>query len=55
MLNTIIGIVILVAWVIALVDIIKSAMDGTKKLIWILVVIFLPILGTILWFVLGKK
>ncbi|WP_428386687.1 PLD nuclease N-terminal domain-containing protein [Mucisphaera sp.] len=55
MLETIIGLVVLVAWIIALVDIIKSGMDSTKKIIWALVVIILPLIGTILWFIIGKK
>ena len=51
----IIGLVILIAWIIAIIDIVGSGMDGTKKLIWILVVLFLPLIGTILWYLIGKK
>ncbi len=42
--------------IIALIDILKS--DFTKsvnKIVWIIVVLFIPILGSILYFVIGKK
>ncbi|EIM77110.1 hypothetical protein A3SI_07404 [Nitritalea halalkaliphila LW7] len=29
--------------------------NGTDKIIWLLVVIFLPLLGTILWFLVGRS
>lgn len=28
---------------------------GNEKIVWILVVIFLPLLGTLLWFLVGKR
>ncbi|MCH7397414.1 PLDc N-terminal domain-containing protein [Belliella marina] len=28
---------------------------GSDKIVWILVVLFLPLLGTILWFLFGRK
>ncbi|MDO8583519.1 MAG: PLD nuclease N-terminal domain-containing protein [bacterium] len=50
----IIGIILI--WVITLIDILskrwKSSMD---KLIWILLVLFLPFLGTILYMIVGRK
>lgn len=40
--------------VIALIDIIQSMFkDDINKIIWVLLVIFLPALGTILYFLLG--
>lgn len=51
----IVGLVVLVLWIIAILDIVKSGMDSAKTLIWILVVLLLPVIGTILWFVIGKK
>ena len=50
-----IGLVVLVLWIVAIVQILQSSRDGMSKLIWILVVLFLPILGTILWFIIGRK
>ena len=47
--------VIIVIDVLVVIDIIKSSKDFEKKLLWIVVVIFLPILGTILYYVIGRK
>ena len=51
----IVGLLILICWIVAIVQIIQSGKDSTSKLIWILVVLFLPIIGTILWFIIGRK
>ncbi len=32
----------------------SSFFNETDKIIWILIVIFLPVLGTILWFLVGR-
>lgn len=45
----------LVLWVVALVDIIRSEFSGNNKIIWILVVLLLPLLGAILYFLVGRK
>lgn len=29
--------------------------DSTNKLVWILVILFLPLIGTVLWFTIGKS
>jgi hypothetical protein len=42
-------------WIGALVDVIKSRFAGNKKIIWIIVVIFLPVIGAILYLSIGKK
>ena len=40
----------------ALIDIVKSSFrESTNKVVWLLVVLFLPILGTILYFVIGRS
>jgi len=45
--------IVLIIW--ALVDILKSEFTGSNKIIWVLVVIFLPLLGSILYLAIGKK
>ena len=50
--NYLISILCLVMWIVALVDCLKSS--SSNKLVWILVIILLPFLGSILWFILGK-
>ena len=43
-------------WIIALIDILKSDFRDTNgKIIWALVVIFLPIIGSILNFLIGRS
>jgi len=49
------GLVVLVLDIIAVIEIVKSRDDGTKKAIWILMILFLPVLGLLLWFFLGRK
>ncbi len=41
--------------VIALIDILRSRFEGNDKIVWVLVVLFLPILGSVLYFIIGKK
>ena len=50
-----VGLLIFVAWVIAIIQVIQSGMPTDKKILWMLLIIFLPLLGAILWFVLGRK
>lgn len=40
---------------IALIDILKNEFRDSNKLIWVLVVLFFPILGSVLYFILGQK
>jgi hypothetical protein len=52
-LNYLIGLFLFIFWIVALVDCIKS--NNPNKVLWILLIILLPFLGTILYFVLGKS
>lgn len=40
---------------IALVDILKSKFEPVNKLIWVLVVIFMNIIGAALYFMIGRN
>ena len=51
----VIGLIILILDIIALVDILKSSMDTGKKILWILLIIVLPVIGMVLYFLIGKK
>ncbi|MEO0966443.1 MAG: PLDc N-terminal domain-containing protein [Planctomycetota bacterium] len=51
----ILGLIILILDIIAIVGIVRSKLEMPIKLLWLLVVIFLPILGMILWFAVGRK
>ena len=47
--------IILIIDIIAIVDIVKGHKDLEKKALWIIAVVFLPILGPILYYVFAKK
>lgn len=47
--------IVVIIDVIVIVDIIRGNKDMEKKVLWIIAVIFLPILGPILYYVIGKK
>ena len=43
----------LVAWIYALLQIWNSSADSTRKIVWILIVGFLPLIGLIAWYFAG--
>lgn len=45
----------LVFWIYAITDILKGSFKQNDKLIWFLVVLFVPIVGTVLYLFLGRK
>jgi hypothetical protein len=51
------GVVAVIAWLVAIVDMIRrrSALSRGQLYAWILIVLIFPVLGTILYFVLGRK
>lgn len=46
---------IFVLYIYILIDILKHEFTGYNKIIWILVLVFFPILGAILYLVLGRS
>jgi hypothetical protein len=53
--SRLIGLAILILDVIVILDILKSNKDLEKKILWIIAVIFLPLLGPVLYYFIGKK
>ena len=41
--------------IIALVDILKNNFLSSNKVIWVLVILLLPLIGSILYFIIGTK
>jgi hypothetical protein len=41
--------------IIALVDVIKNNFLNNNKVIWVLVILLLPLIGSILYFIIGTK
>lgn len=50
-----VGLIVFVLDIVAIVDCIQSSMDGTKKLLWILLILVLPVVGMLLYFLLAKR
>lgn len=50
-----IGLILLVANVIVTVQIVKGRDDSGRKALWIVLVWILPVIGLVLYFLLGKK
>jgi len=44
-----------VLWIIALIDILKSEFEGNNKIIWIILTVFIPLIGSILYLIIGRK
>lgn len=56
--GVVISVVVLIAVLGALVDIITRPDDvikGLPKVMWVIVVVFVPLIGCILWFTLGRE
>jgi hypothetical protein len=53
--NGLIGLLILAADVWAIVSVVQSGASTGKKVLWILLVLLLPVIGLILWFLLGPR
>lgn len=50
-----ISLLILILDVVVVLDILRSNKDSEKKILWIIAVVFLPVLGPILYYVIGRK
>lgn len=51
----IIGLIIFAMDVVAIIDCIKRNMDTSKKILWIFLIIVLPVVGLILYFLVGRS
>ncbi|MBN1258062.1 MAG: PLDc N-terminal domain-containing protein [Planctomycetes bacterium] len=51
----IIGLIVLILDIIAIIDVVKSSMSGGKKALWIILILILPIIGLVLYYLVGKK
>ena len=51
----ILGIIILILDIYAIIRIVQSGAEPLWKAIWIVVVLLLPVIGLILWFLFGPK
>ncbi len=51
----ILGLLVLVLDIIAIVDALKSSLDTSKKTLWIILILILPVVGMVFYFLIGKK
>lgn len=49
------SLVILVLDIVAIVDVLKSSSATGRKALWIILILVLPLVGMVLYFLLGKK
>ncbi|MEZ4888833.1 MAG: PLDc N-terminal domain-containing protein [Chitinophagales bacterium] len=50
----ILGLIHLILWLIAAVEIFQSGKSAGNKLLWVLVILFLPVVGLILYYLIGR-
>ena len=57
MLWTVLGVVAVIAWVVAIVDMVRrrDELARNQLVAWVLLVVLLPIVGTVLYFAVGRK
>lgn len=51
----ILGLLVLVLDIVAIIDVFNSSMDVSKKALWIILILVLPVVGMVLYFLMGKK
>jgi len=50
------GLLTFIFWIWMLIDAIQNPrLDGNKRIIWVLVIIFLPCLGSLIYFFVGRS
>ena len=49
------GILVLILDIIAILDVFKSSMDTTKKALWVVLILVLPVIGMVLYFLIGQR
>lgn len=49
------GLVILFLDIWAIIRVVQSSASAGSKALWVIIILFMPLLGLILWFLLGPK
>ncbi|SFP25080.1 PLDc N-terminal domain-containing protein [Pseudomonas borbori] len=53
--NGLAGLIVLVLSIWAIINIVKSNTEVGKKVLWVLLILFLPVIGLIIWALLGPR
>ncbi len=51
---SILGLIILVLDIVAIVDCLQNQKDTQKKILWVILILLLPVVGLILYYLMGK-
>lgn len=49
------GLIILALDIWAIISVVRSDASGGKKILWVLLIVILPVLGLILWGIMGPR
>ncbi|UMB60543.1 PLD nuclease N-terminal domain-containing protein [Lutibacter sp. A80] len=52
---TILFLIGIIPMLIALIDVLKNKFEGNNKIVWVFVILFLNIIGAILYFTIGRS
>ncbi|WP_417662383.1 PLDc N-terminal domain-containing protein [Pseudomonas sp.] len=55
MLSNIVALIILVLDIWAIINIVKSNAETGKKILWVILVLLLPVIGLIIWALMGPR
>lgn len=50
-----VALILIGVWIYCLVDVLKGRFNNNDKLIWLITVILIPLIGSILYLVIGKR
>ncbi len=52
----VLGLITVALWIYAIADILRGSLEGQgSKILWLIIVLFFPIVGVVLYFLVGKK
>jgi len=55
MFNSLVGLIILALAIWAILNVLKSNVEVGKKVLWILLILLLPVIGLIIWALMGPR
>lgn len=53
--NGLVGLIILALDIWAIINFLKSGAETGKKILWVLLIVLLPVVGLIIWAILGPR
>ncbi|GFZ69404.1 Uncharacterized protein ALO70_03749 [Pseudomonas amygdali pv. eriobotryae] len=53
--NGLVGLIILALDIWAIINVLKSCAETGKKILWVLLIVLLPVVGLIIWAILGPR